>query len=131
MSLEEGVALQEAWLKTFGRPTPMQAAWFMQGNLRYAKQCKEYGGLSVDILRKLKGIADGREETKTAGFCAGTRLVREWQGEPHEVTVAADKNFRYREGSYGSLSAIARHITGTVWNGNAFFGLTKVAARGG
>lgn len=56
---------------------------------------------------------------------AGTRLLREWQGQVHEVTVAADGTFLWRNEQHRSLSAIARQITGTRWNGWTFFGLTK------
>ena len=53
---------------------------------------------------------------------AGTRLVREYQGVEHVVTVLAD-GFEYEGRPYRSLSAIARAITGTRWNGWTFFGL--------
>ncbi len=52
---------------------------------------------------------------------AGTRLVREWNGRRYEVTVASG-GFVF-EGRYRSLTAIAKAITGTHWNGRAFFGL--------
>jgi Protein of unknown function (DUF2924) len=53
---------------------------------------------------------------------AGTRLIREWQGIEHCVTVRGD-DFEYQGRSYKSLSAIAREITGVRWNGLIFFGL--------
>ena len=53
---------------------------------------------------------------------AGTRLIREWQGVEHVVTVTAD-GFEWQGRPYKSLSAIARAITGTRWNGWVFFGL--------
>ena len=53
---------------------------------------------------------------------AGTRLIREWQGIEHCVTVR-DDDFEYQGRPYKSLSAIAREITGTRWNGWVFFGL--------
>jgi hypothetical protein len=53
---------------------------------------------------------------------AGTRLVREYRGVEHAVTVLAD-GFEYDGRRYQSLSAIARFITGTKWNGWTFFGL--------
>ena len=52
----------------------------------------------------------------------GTRLIREWQGVEHVVTVTAD-GFDWQGRPYKSLSAIARAITGTRWNGWVFFGL--------
>jgi hypothetical protein len=53
---------------------------------------------------------------------AGTRLIREWRGAEHNVTVRQE-DFEYRGLPYKSLSAIARAITGTRWNGLVFFGL--------
>ena len=52
----------------------------------------------------------------------GTRLLREWQGVEQIVTVTAD-GFEWQGRPYQSLSAIARAITGTRWNGWVFFGL--------
>ena len=52
----------------------------------------------------------------------GTRLIREWQGVEHVVTVTTD-GFDWEGRPYKSLSAIARAITGTRWNGWVFFGL--------
>ena len=56
----------------------------------------------------------------------GSKLFREWHGETHEVLVL-DKGFAWRGETYPSLSAIARAITGTNWNGWAFFGLKRRA----
>ena len=55
-------------------------------------------------------------------FKPGMRLIREWQGRTHEVTVL-EEGFQWNGKSYRSLSAIARAITGTRWNGHVFFGL--------
>ena len=52
----------------------------------------------------------------------GTTLIREWQGTAYEVTVQTG-HFEFQGQRYQSLSAIAKAITGTVWNGWAFFGL--------
>ena len=54
----------------------------------------------------------------------GTRLVREWDGVEHVVTVLGD-GFDWQGRRYKSLSAIARDITGTRWNGYRFFGLRE------
>ncbi len=56
------------------------------------------------------------------------RLVREWQGRVHVVTVGEDQVIRWEERTYGSLSEVARAITGTRWSGPAFFGLKKRVA---
>jgi hypothetical protein len=53
---------------------------------------------------------------------AGTRLVREWNGRRYEVTVVPG-GFVFEGRRYRSLTAITKAITGTHWNGRAFFGL--------
>ena len=60
----------------------------------------------------------------TTSPLAGTRLLREWQGVEHAITVLAD-GFEWEGRPYRSLSAIARAITGTRWNGWTFFGLKQ------
>jgi Protein of unknown function (DUF2924) len=53
----------------------------------------------------------------------GTRLVRDWHGLGHTVIVL-DDGFEYDGKHWRSLTAIAKAITGTAWNGPRFFGLT-------
>ena len=55
----------------------------------------------------------------------GTRLVREWNGQEHCVTVLAE-GFEYKKVKFNSLSAIAKKITGTKWNGLVFFGIKRM-----
>jgi hypothetical protein len=73
------------------------------------------------------GSLDGRrtERKRKVGVpVVGTRLVREWNGRTYEVTVVYG-GFEYEGRRYRSLTAIATAITGTHWNGRAFFGLKK------
>ena len=58
----------------------------------------------------------------------GTMLSRKWKGRTILVEVLA-KGFRYENREYTSLSAIAVAVTGTRWNGLAFFGLTGTNAK--
>ena len=58
----------------------------------------------------------------------GTLLQREYRGDTIAVTVLAD-GFQYQGRHYGSLSSIAKEVTGTRWNGVAFFGLTRTRRR--
>ena len=58
----------------------------------------------------------------------GTCLTRQYQGQAIVVEVL-EKGFRYREQVYKSLSAVARHVTGTQWNGFAFFDMLGSAER--
>ncbi len=53
----------------------------------------------------------------------GALLRRKWKGRMILVEVLP-KGFRYENQQYTSLSAIALAVTGTRWNGLAFFGLT-------
>jgi hypothetical protein len=56
------------------------------------------------------------------------RLIREWNGSSHVVEVV-DGGFLWNGKRYGSLSAVARAITGARWSGPRFFGLESGQAR--
>lgn len=124
--------LRQQWQSTFGfAPPPLMSPEFMAGNLAYHRQCKIHGGLSSKTLKALLSMAEGKKTARPRqGLEArpGTTLIRMWQGEAHEVTVDAPDRFTYRGIVFASLSAIANHITGTRWNGHAFFGLRKKSA---
>lgn len=70
--------------------------------------------LGVPVLPSAPTYRDPRVPT------AGATLRREFGGTTHEVEVMTD-GFEYRGQRYASLSAVARAITGTRWNGHAFF----------
>ena len=55
---------------------------------------------------------------------AGTLIEREYRGKKHFVEVLPD-GFRYEGQHHRSLSSVAREITGTRWNGLAFFGFAN------
>jgi len=89
----------------------------------------EYGSLSQEDRLKLEKIANAdplanlvREGIGRA-VVSGMRLVREWKGLRHEVIATGKGLFEYNGSQYKSLSAIAREITGTRWNGKVFFGV--------
>ena len=83
--------------------------------------------MSVDVKKRLDGlVADYRRNKRASNSAfrslkAGTKLVRNWQGVDHIVTVI-DSGFEYQEQQYKSLSKIANEITGSRWNGWLFFG---------
>jgi hypothetical protein len=91
--------------------------------------------LKPDTLARLEALGeqfDGKSLTlrrirKDQRPITGTRLIREYQGVEHLVTVTRD-GFDWQGRPYQSLSAIARAITGTRWNGWLFFGLRKASA---
>ena len=101
--------------------------------ISFRLQQKAYGGQNAALQRRLRSMAEelrqtGSIEAKGAPTVKpGTRLIREWQGAMHEVTVS-DAGYVYRDRRYRSLSQIARAITGTRWSGPAFFGLNKAEA---
>jgi hypothetical protein len=95
--------------------------------LAYRMQEKEFGGLSHTVRKRLREIAQSLGSVKQqpdAKLQGGTRLVRTWRGEVHEVAVT-DNGFTYRGRHFTSLSRIAREITGTPWSGPLFFGTRK------
>ena len=57
----------------------------------------------------------------------GTKLVREWQGVEHTVTVLKD-GYEWQGRRYKSLSGAAKAISGTKWSGPLFFGLRSAGA---
>lgn len=133
--------LREMWQELFGTKAPPYNKSFLARRLAYRLQELAFGGLSPANAERLEDMAEEIERTGTLKQrrsatppVAGTRLMREYQGETHEVTVLAD-GFAYRGRHYKSLSAIARQITGTCWNGPLFFGLRqsddKKPAKGG
>ena len=122
--------LKQQWRELFGTEPPPFNRPYLQSRLAYRVQELAYGGLKRETRARLEALgeqldggsvvlrrirADGRP-------VAGTRLVREHAGVEHAVTVLAD-GFEWEGRPYKSLSAIARAITGTRWNGWAFFGL--------
>ena len=79
--------------------------------------------------RPHSGPARRAAKTRTSPVSPGMRLVREWAGKVHVVLVGDDGVIRWVGRDWGSLSEVARMITGTRWSGPAFFGLKrKVAA---
>jgi Protein of unknown function (DUF2924) len=133
MSVKE---LKAEWRKLFGAEAPNNSRPFLELRLAYRIQELAYGGLSNTTVRLLHALADeyrGIAVKKPTLVdprkpIAGTKLVREWAGVEHTVTVLRD-GFEYEGRRYKSLSAIARAITGTRWNGWRFFGLRTAEAR--
>ena len=120
--------LVERWKALFDTEPPARNRAHMVKRLAYRIQELAYGGLPEETTAQLREIAEGHEQasnrSRKNGPVAGTRLVREWNGERHEVTVTRD-GYEYRGRPFKSLSAIARAITGTRWNGPLFFGIRK------
>jgi len=126
-------ALKARWRSLYGTEPPAYKREHMVRRLAYRIQELAYGGLADETKAALEQIAEDDERQRQAGpakkkattsLVRGTRLIREWDGRRHEVTVA-DGGFDYNGRRYKSLSAVAKAITGTHWSGPLFFGLSK------
>ena len=122
--------LKAMWRELTGTEPPPYNRTFLVKRLAYRLQELAFGGLSPQAERRLDDLADeldGKKKPKPKDMTApiaGTKLIREWQGVLHEVTALSD-GFEWQGRRYQSLSAVARSITGTRWNGPLFFGLRK------
>ena len=122
-------ALRALWVEHFGRASSFRAQkGLLVRILAYRLQEKAEGGLSPGTRKRLRarsgriGSASGQASRPMSRLKVGTRFIREWKGQTHVVSVLED-GLEYRDKRYGSLSEVARAITGTRWSGPAFFGL--------
>jgi len=126
------VELMTKWESLFGTPAPNNSRSYLELRLGYRIQELTLGGLSRETRRTLDLLAEevegkvGRKSiiADSRNPVVGTRLVREWEGVEHTVTVMKD-GFDLQGQKFKSLSAAARAITGTQWNGYRFFGLRE------
>ncbi len=118
------------WAANFNAPPPDHLRKdLMVPVLAYRIQEREHGGLSNAARQRLKDIALSTRmkplgRTTDADIQEGAKLMRSWKGEAHEVRVLSG-SYEYRGRRFGSLSEVARKITGTRWSGPAFFGTKK------
>ena len=133
--------LRVEWRRVLGKTVPYlkPSADLLRRDVAHAWQTSEFGGPSLFARRQLAALGktdlvygSGKGRTPSASFKSelkpGTALHKTWHGELHEVMVLP-LGFGYRGKTYGSLSKIAREITGTRWSGPAFFGLKKKEKR--
>lgn len=136
--------LKERWEMLCGGTPPAYNRTFIIKRLAYRIQELAYGGLSEGAKVMMRDVLDAngfnekacdgggrrRERKQKEGMpVAGTRLTREWNGRRCEVIVVPG-GFEFEGRPYKSLSAITKAITGTHWNGPAFFGLRNNGAKG-
>ena len=122
--------LRVVWKELFDQDPPPYGRKMLEGRIGYRLQELQLGGLSERARRKLDALADDLDpkaaRRRNPGRpIAGTQLRREWKGIEHVVTVR-EHDFEYQGRPYRSLSAVARQITGTRWNGWLFFGLRQI-----
>ncbi len=93
---------------------------------------EKYSELPADIQSRINKLVNEYENIKSVNIkkirkfetTVGTKFIREFKGEKHEV-IAIENGFKYKNGTYKTLSAIANVITGTHWNGKKFFGVAN------
>ena len=128
--------LKRQWRDLFDTEPPPYNRRFLESRLAYRIQELAYGGLKPETVKRLLALGeqyDGGDIRKRklkadTRPITGTQLIREWKGVEHRVTVR-DEDFEYQGRPYKSLSAVARVIAGTRWNGLIFFGLKNQRAR--
>jgi len=128
LSLSE---LRDRWKAVFGNPAPPSLRRkFLAQAVAYQMQVEAYGGLSNSTKRRLREIVEAlrRGNPDAAGVARtirpGTQMLRQWRDKTHIVT-AVSSGFEWNGHTYKSLSAVAKQITGTNWNGYAFFGIKR------
>src|SRR5882757_4826909 len=120
--------LRREWRQLYKSDPPKISRDLLTLGLGYRLQEIEHGGLGKATRRKLQTIAKGLRTTgrvvptPSLSLKPGARLVREWRGRTHTVTMTED-GFAYAGTSYPSLTKIAKKITGAHWSGPRFFGL--------
>ena len=128
--------LKRRWRELFETEPPRFNRKYLEDRIAYKTQELVFGGLKPETIARLEALGeqldggkiDVRRKRGSDRPIAGTRLIRAWRGVEHAVTVTTD-GFEWQGRPYRSLSAIARAITGTRWNGRVFFGLRNNRGR--
>jgi hypothetical protein len=133
-AIEDVEAMSYAELKVkfhsfFGETVCPLNARTLKNRLIYKIQEMYIGGISTEDLQLLSDITKHKElmpESETAiASTAVVHYVREWKGKRYDVIEISDSCYELEGKQYKSLSAVARAITGTRWNGKIFFGVKK------
>ena len=129
--------LKSRWRDLFESEPPPYNRRFLESRLAYRVQELAFGGLKPQTIERLEALGEQLDggDANVRGKrvdqdrpVAGTRLVREWRGVEHTVTVLAD-GYEWQGRPYRSLSAVAGAISGSQWNGWTFFGLRSPRSR--
>jgi hypothetical protein len=116
-------ALSGRWAKLTGRPVPQVSTRLLRLALAWELQAKVQGRGARRVRTQLDLTRSVR--SRTFALRPGMRLVREWNGVVHVVTVNERGELVWNGKTWRSLSEVARTITGTRWSGPAFFGLKQ------
>ena len=120
--------LKAEWARRYAAPAPNLSSELLRLGIAYRLQEQSLGAVSRSTKSLLRQLAAQAKEGERKGppprkLTIGTRLVRDWHGVGHTVTVR-ENGFEYDGRKWRSLTAIAKVITGSHWNGPRFFGLT-------
>lgn len=116
--------LRAEWQRRYGSPPKHRAADLLRRVLAWRIQAETFGDLDVPTRRMLAK----EQNVLRPSAQPGMRLAREWAGRRYEVVVI-EGGVVFEGQTFGSLSEVARHITGRRWNGPRFFGLHGVNVR--
>jgi Protein of unknown function (DUF2924) len=127
--------LRHQWRAHLGGEAPAHLPrWLLIRVLAFRLQSDAFGDLDKSIRRILRSARDNdaaapfeRREPQTReglGLKAGALLVREWKGRLERVMIL-EEGFAWNGQTFGSLSQIAKAMTGTNWSGHRFFGLRR------
>ncbi len=120
----------------FGNPPRVKHRDWLWRRIAWKIQEQRFGGLSEVAKRRLSELiaelelplgqrtVNGKVARSRPGDPPlGTTLTRVWKGQ--EVrTTAVDGGWEHDGVVYRSLSAVAKAVTGSHWNGRLFFRLT-------
>lgn len=125
----ENDELKKFWRELFDESAPRKKRDYLIPRLAWRIQELAYGGISDEAQDRINRLVRSKEQIKpssnrTRRPAVGTKLIREYQGVEHHVTVTRN-GFEYQNRTYRSLSHVAREITGTRWSGPLFFGLSR------
>jgi hypothetical protein len=139
--------LREEWRRVMGEEPRSYNRQWMYKRLCWAIQAREYGGLSARAQARLEELLPFAEMWMPLGRraftqappaapngdrrspCPGTVLTRTYKGRTVTVLVRDDGRFEHEGEIHDSLTAVARAVTGSHWNGNLFFGLKSASRR--
>ena len=130
-----GLPMKELWAlwdAYFPRRPSHHNRNYIVGRVAYKLQEDALGGLRPEVRNQLVRIGEAQSKIRprqVRDICIvpGTVLIREYGDREHRVTALGDGGFEYEGKRFKSLSATARHITGSQWSGPVFFGLIKTA----
>lgn len=126
--------LRREWVRVYRFHPPKKLSRdLLKLGVAWKLQERALGGLSAVTKRQIAELAqtmatkEDLAKPRAVTLRPGARLIREWNGEIHEILVV-EGGFVWRGKTWCSLSAIAREMTGTKWSGPRFFGVGQTRA---